>query len=482
MSERDRLERELRESEERYRFLIEKAPDVIFAIDVEGRFSYVSEQVERSLGYRPDELIGLPFGSIIEYAEGEDRGARWAATELDPSTAITSRYLLTHKDGRRIPFEVSTRGVLSDGGFGGVHGSARDMSERDRLERELRESEERYRFLVENSPDIIFSTDAEGTFTYLSETIETVTGIPPAELVGEHFSRIVDAASLPAAVERWDAIVAKPDQRQVVKLELVHRDGRRVPVEVNTIGTTIDGVFMGIHGATRDIGDRERLERELRRQAGELASSQERAHLARELHDSVTQALFSMTLLSRSIELLLDRDPKQVPEKLASLRELQRDALAEMRALIFELRPGNIEEHGLILALRTHSASLSGRIGLPVVVEADLGTRPPLDVEEALYRIAQEALHNVVKHAGARQVRLEVGRVAEGVRLRVVDDGRGFDPAAVPDGHLGLAGMLSRAERLGGTLTVTTSAGHGTTIEVVVPETLPAGLVRADDD
>ena len=104
-----------------------------------------------------------------------------------------------------------------------------------------------------------------------------------------------------------------------------------------------------------------------------------------------------------------------MPGKLASLRELQRDALAEMRALIFELRPGNIEEHGLIQALRTHSASLSGRIGLPVVVEADLVERPSLDVEETLYRIAQEALHNVVKHAGARQVRLELDRVAEGV-------------------------------------------------------------------
>jgi signal transduction histidine kinase len=153
-----------------------------------------------------------------------------------------------------------------------------------------------------------------------------------------------------------------------------------------------------------------------------------------------------------------------------------------MRALIFELRPGNIEEHGLIQALRTHSASLSGRIGLPVVVEADLVGRPALDVEETLYRIAQEALHNVVKHAGARQVRLELDRVAEGVRLRVIDDGRGFDPTAVPDGHLGLAGMRSRAERLGGRITVTTAHGEGTTIEVVVPEVVPERIANVRED
>ena len=100
-----------------------------------------------------------------------------------------------------------------------------------------------------------------------------------------------------------------------------------------------------------------------------------------------------------------------------------------MRALIFELRPGNLEQDGLIQALRTHSAALQGRIGLPVVVESDLdGPACRCDVEEVLYRIAQEALHNVVKHAGARQVRLEVGRVPDGVRLRIADDGKRLRP------------------------------------------------------
>ena len=133
----------------------------------------------------------------------------------------------------------------------------------------------------------------------------------------------------------------------------------------------------------------------------------------------MTQALFSMTLVSRSVELLLDRDADAARTQLAQLRDLQREALAEMRALIFELRPGNLEQDGLTRALRTHTAALQGRIGLPIVVESTLDERLPLPIEEVLYRIAQEALHNVVKHAGARQVRLEVGRIASGVRLRI---------------------------------------------------------------
>jgi len=273
-----------------------------------------------------------------------------------------------------------------------------------------------------------------------------------------------------------------------VKLDLIRKDGGTVPVEVSSVGTTIDGVFTGIHGSTRDITERERLERDLRRQAGELASSQERAHLARELHDSVTQALFSMTLITRSTELLVDRDPGAAKERLGSLRDLQREALAEMRALIFELRPGNIENDGLLQALRTHAAALQGRIGLPIVVTSDLTDRLPLALEEVLYRISQEALHNVVKHAGARQVELTVQRKGGSVVLRIRDDGKGFDAAAVPDGHLGLAGMRARAEKIGAAFDVDSRPGEGTTIAVMVPpdaiarlaeESVPSGVEGA---
>ena len=240
--------------------------------------------------------------------------------------------------------------------------------------------------------------------------------------------------------------------------------------------TDAEGRFAGIHGAARDIRERERLERELRRQAGELASSQERAHLARELHDSVTQALFSMTLVTRTTELLVDRDPAAAKEKLGSLRDLQREALAEMRALIFELRPGNLEHDGLLAALKTHTGGLQGRIGLPIVVTSDLSERLPLTVEEVLYRISQEALHNVVKHAAARQVTLSIDHPPSGVRLRIVDDGKGFEAASVPDGHLGLAGMRARAEKIGASLEVTSKPGAGTTSRSSCP---PAAIAAA---
>ena len=302
-----------------------------------------------------------------------------------------------------------------------------------------------------------------------------MTGYAPGELVGSHFSRIVDERSLPTAFDRWNALIADPERMRVARLNLVRRDGGFVPVEVTSLGTTAGGEFSGIHGSTRDVSERERLEHDLRRQAGELASSQERAHLARELHDSVTQALFSMTLVTRTTELLVDRDSEKAKEQLASLRDLQREALAEMRALIFELRPGNLEQDGLLPALKTHTAALQGRIGLPIVVTSDLDERLPLNVEEVLYRISQEALHNVVKHAAARQVTLSIEQPGTAFASGSPTTARASTRPACRTATSGWPACV-RAEKIGATLEVDSRPGAGTTIELILPD---AAIVAA---
>jgi PAS domain S-box-containing protein len=370
------------------------------------------------------------------------------------------------------PVEVAAASVIRDGAFDGLHGSARDVSDWARLERELRDSEARYRFLVQSSPDLVWVTDAQGRLTYASDRAEPVVGWEVGQLVGQTLQELAVEGEVNDWVARYDWLRQYPGVPHRNKFRIRTQDNSERLIEITGIGMLdADGQFIGAHGTVRDIGEFERLEADLRRQTAELAASEERAHLARELHDSVTQALFSMTLQTRTIELLLARDPSQLPAKLAELRDLQRDALAEMRALILELHPGNLAENGVVAALRTHAVGLSGRIGLPIIVDADLDPRPAsLDVEEALYRIGQEALHNVVKHAGALHVRVELGRRADGIRVLVEDDGHGFDPQSVPDGHFGLAGMRARAERLGGWFAVRSAPGRGTVVEAVLPD------------
>ena len=345
---------------------------------------------------------------------------------------------------------------------------ANDLAERDRLQHDLRDSEARYRYLLQSSPDGVWECDADGLITFWSDSARELLGWTQDELLGQHWSTIVSPETVPRGAVEWERMTRSPE---VVRLPLTirHVDGSWIPVEISAVGVFPDGVFGGGHGLIRDVRTQVRLEHDLRHQAAELASNRERANLARELHDSVTQALFSMGLSIGTIELLMERDADGAREQLGRLKELQREALAEMRSLIFELRPGGLEEQGLVEALRRHTAGVQGRLGLPIELEAEMLGTLDAAVEEALFRIVQEALHNVVKHADAGRVRVTLERVGDEVSLAIEDDGRGFDPASVPEGHFGVAGMRSRAEALGGRLEVRSGPGVGTTVTVTVP-------------
>ena len=476
-------------SEGRYRHLVQNSPDLIYSIGPDARLTFVSDTCERLTGWHPYELVGRHFGALVHASSREVAEIDWASDLVGPSQELRGRVNLLRRDGSAVPAEFTAMATLdADGRFAGANGSVRDMTETDRLERELRDSENRYRDLASSSPDIVFSTDPDGNYTFLSDAATKLMGWDRERAIGRPFTEFVPEHARHLAAESYQAILEEPDRVHHARIPFLDGSGREVPLEINVIGSLEDGRLHAIHGVARDVSERERLERDLRRQAGELASSEERAHLARELHDSVTQALFSMTLVARSVELLLDRDPDGARAQLLQLRELQREALAEMRALIFELRPGNVEQDGLERALRTHTTALQGRIGLPIVVESELDERLPLEIEETLYRISQEALHNVVKHAAARQVRLEIRRIRGGVRLRIEDDGKGFDPARVPDGHLGLAGMRARATKIDAQLECRSEPGRGTTIEAFVPDTVldrfpassrPSGVIES---
>ena len=208
--------------------------------------------------------------------------------------------------------------------------------------------------------------------------------------------------------------------------------------------------------------------------AAQSATLLERQRLARELHDSVSQALFSMTLHARTAERHLAAEgigaDSPAAEQVTRMRELTAGALAEMRALIFELRPGALAEEGLAAAIGKQAAALASRTGVPVDVIAP-AERVELaaDVEEHLYRLALEALNNALKHAGAD--RLGVTLAARGGELRLVveDDGAGFDPAVPRPGHLGLHTMHDRATAAGGRLAIDSAPGCGTRVEVIVP-------------
>ncbi|MFL5807191.1 MAG: sensor histidine kinase [Roseiflexaceae bacterium] len=206
-------------------------------------------------------------------------------------------------------------------------------------------------------------------------------------------------------------------------------------------------------------------------QAEELAAVDERNRLARELHDSLTQTLYSLTLQAEAAAReLAAGTAAQTSEQLRAIRQMAQQALGEMRALLFELRPPNLEAEGLAGALQERLDAVEARAGLETALIIDGDEALPAAIEDGLYRIAQEALNNVLKHAQARHVNVSLRNENGAIELEITDDGRGLDPTASRTrGGMGLRGMEERAAQLGGRLTVRSAPGAGTHILVEVP-------------
>ncbi|GAB2957575.1 GAF domain-containing sensor histidine kinase [Streptomyces heilongjiangensis] len=203
----------------------------------------------------------------------------------------------------------------------------------------------------------------------------------------------------------------------------------------------------------------------------ELTIAEERSRLAHELHDAVSQKLFSLRLTAQAAAALVDRDPSRAKGELQQVAALAAEAADELRAAVVELRPAGLDEDGLAATLRTQVHVLDRAHSARVTFSARGARALPAAQEEAMLRVAQEALHNALRHADAGHVDVALERRGTGAVLRVTDDGSGFDPQAVRRAgrHLGLVSMRDRASGVGGSLTVESAPGKGTTIEMEVP-------------
>jgi len=206
-------------------------------------------------------------------------------------------------------------------------------------------------------------------------------------------------------------------------------------------------------------------------QAEELAAADERNRLARELHDSLTQTLYSLTLQAEAASRELAAGAThQANQQLQTIRRTAQQALGEMRALLFELRPPDLEAEGLVAALQERLEAVEARSGLVAEFIVEGEETFPQDVETELYRIAQEALNNVLKHAQAHAITLSLHQANGTIVLEVADDGQGFGMTSQPRSGMGLRSMEERAAHLGGTLTVRSAPGAGTRVRVEVPQ------------
>ena len=296
-------------SEERYRFLVENAPDIVFSADAETRFVFISDTAERLTGFRPDELVGRTMDAIVTPETLAEALQKWSAVAADPTLSQVLRIALRHKDGGTVPVEIHSVGqVDSQGRFAGVHGSARDISERERLERELRDSEERYRSVIQSSPDLIWATNKAGQYVFVSDRVRDLLGWDPEEVLGRPFREFIDEQSVEMTNENWARLALEPGRTQTHRLDIRHKDGSLRPFEVSSVAVVRDGEVENVYGIARDIAERERLERELR-------ESEERYRFLVENSPDViyaTDAEGRITYFSESVERALGWSPAEV--------------------------------------------------------------------------------------------------------------------------------------------------------------------------
>ena len=208
----------------------------------------------------------------------------------------------------------------------------------------------------------------------------------------------------------------------------------------------------------------------------ELATLEERNRLARDLHDSVKQQVFATVMQVGAARALLKRDPQAAETHLAEAEQLARQAQAELTGLIRELRPATLQGRGLVQALQEYTVAWSRQNSIPVDMRLEGERGLPLSVEQALFRVAQEALSNIARHSAASRVALYLAWERDEVAMTIADDGSGFDLASAEAQGVGLRSMRERTEALGGQLTVDTAAGHGTRLRVVIGlQNIPLG-------
>ncbi len=463
-----------------YRQLVRDVVDcAIVELDTTGHVISWNAGAERTTGHRPEEIIGRHLS--VFYPEEDGAGGkpgRLLATALAEGRCQDEGWRL-RKDGTRFWANVVVVALYDDDGAHRGFGSVvRDLTGGHAEDDTLWESEARFRLLVQSVVDYaIFMLDTTGHIISWNAGAERIKGYRPEEIIGRHFSVFYPAEDNAAGKPARELEVALADGRLEDEGWRLRKDGTRF--WANVVITALhddDGVHRGFGKVTRDLTERRSAEQALderRRLLGHLVQAQEleRRRIAWDVHDDSIQ---SMVAVGMRLQLLAARVPEEHQAVLARLDEAVRGTITRLRTLVFQLRPTAIDRHGLVVALTGYLHDVVSGGGLvPRLHHDGFVAEPPTETAITIFRICQEAITNVRKHAKASTVDIYLSTVDNGTMVRVVDDGTGYRAQArsEPYEHFGLIEMRERAETAGGWWAITGTPDRGTTVECWLPST-----------
>ena len=510
ITEQKRTERALRDSETRYRALVERSPAITYitALDPTSTTTYVSPQVREYLGYTPEDYQANPE---IWHERLHPADRAWVVERLGNALSATGRfqadYRMLRRDGRLVWFRDQAAVIHDENGtplF--LQGVMFEITAWKQAEEDLRISRERLQYVIDNSSDTIFRIDLQGNYILANKAGERLTGYPLERLLKMNMRELVTPEYRAALAQRLADRIAGKELKGPFIFDIVHRDGRRLTVELTTSPVHEDGRLVAVQGIARDITERRRAEEQLQAVHRQIdqAREEERKRLSRELHDSVGQGLVALQLgvsgllkESQGFPKTMGTPPRCIaagtpvrPRKptppglrlhraftqtLGRMSEQCDGLIREVRSISRGLYPATLESLGLASALKqvANDFRVPGEVASGPGLKARSTARAasarfPAEIEIVLFRVAQEAITNAVRHACASRIQVGLDYVGGEAVLKVCDDGTGFEVQERSTAGLGLTTMRERVQSVGGRLEVGPGRG-GTCLIVRVP-------------
>jgi PAS domain S-box-containing protein len=488
ITERLRMESALRESRDMFENLFESAPDGTVLTDEAGRIVRVNRQAEQMFGYAREQLVNQPLEMLLPDRYQERHVHHRKAFNRDPHTRLMSQAQELYgrrKDGSEFPVDIMLSPVQSDGNLQ-VIAVVRDITERRRSEEALRQSEARFRSIFEGAALGMALVDLEGRLLVSNPRLSEILGYSTDELRGMNSLAITHPADADATSGLYQDLIEGRREVGQVEKRYIRKDGQVIwgALTISLVRNRQGNPHFAI-AMVEDITPRKQMEAELAEVQFRLMAGreQERTQLAQELHDVPLQDLYVLLYGLNEFEDALG-DAEQLRSLKNEYADGLRNVITTLRGIMGELRSPTLSPFGLAGAIREHAdlfASKNPQLKLHLDLMADEQVLPE-DARLNLFRIYQQALSNVIRHAQASTVNVRFYYDEHWIQLEIEDDGLGF---TVPrrwiglarEGHLGLAGSAERAEIIGGHFQVISAPGRGTRIRVEVPREKQENLI-----
>ncbi len=484
LHERQESEAVLRRSQVRGAAVLESVPDAMLIIGAGGRIEVANTQTDKLFGYERGELIGQTVEVLVPErfrAMHVTQRAGVATQHYERPMDAGLQIFTCRKDGTEFPVDISLASFETEDGEKTI-ATIRDITRRVIAEEAQRKNEQLFRGLLNSAPDAMVIVDTSGIIQVVNTQTERLFGYSRAELRDQSVDLLLPERFRSAHIRHRAGYLSKPLARPMgADLDLYGRrkDGTEFPVDISLSPMEADSGTLVI-AAVRDMTERHEARRKLdesleigqrQRLFARLIAAQEeeRLRIASDIHDDTIQAMTATSLRMQQLRRHLT-DLGQI-ELLSKLEDAVRESITRLRRLMFDLRPASLDRSGLAAALRELLERLYEETRLTFTLENHLSIEPSAGIRTAVYRIAQEALVNVQKHSAASTVSIELRTVGAGCRVRIQDDGKGFDVGVADSrpGHLGLISMRERAQIAGGWWLVRCPDGGGTLVEFWLP-------------